>query len=60
MDISYLLIILLVGAFATYFSGDKFASKVALFFALAAFGVSLVLLNNYNLGENINYISMDY
>ena len=56
MDISYLLIILLVGAFATYFSGDKFASKVALFFALAAFGVSLVLLNNFNLGENINCI----
>ena len=56
MDISYLLIILLVGAFATYFSGDKLASKVALFFGLAAFGVSLALLNQFNQGENINVL----
>jgi NADH-quinone oxidoreductase subunit M len=56
MDISYLLIILLVGAFATYFSGDKLASKVALFFGLFAFGVSLALLNQFNQGENINVL----
>ncbi len=56
MDISYLLIILFVGAFATYFSGDKLASKVALFFGLAAFGVSLALLNQFNQGENINVL----
>ncbi len=56
MDISYLLIILLVGAFATYFSGDKLASKVALFFGLVAFGVSLALLNQFNQGENINVL----
>ena len=56
MDISYLLIILLVGAFATYFSGDKLASRIALFFGLAAFGVSLALLNQFNQGENINVL----
>ena len=54
MDISYLLIILLVGAIATFFAGDKLASKVALFFGLASFAISLVLLNQFNQGENIN------
>ena len=54
MDISYLLIILLAGALATYFSGNKLASKVALLFGFAAFGISLVLLNSYNQGANIN------
>ena len=56
MDISYLLIILLVGAIATFFAGDKLASKVALFFGLASFAVSLILLNQFNQGENINVL----
>jgi len=57
MNVSLILIILLVGAFATYIAGDKLASKVALFFGLAAFGCSIVLLNHYNLGENISCLS---
>lgn len=57
MNVSTILIILLIGAFATYFSGDKLASKVALLFSLAALGCSIVLLNNYNAGENISLIS---
>jgi proton-translocating NADH-quinone oxidoreductase chain M len=57
MNVSLILIILLVGAFATYFAGDKLASKVALFFGLASFGCSIVLLNNFNLGENISFIN---
>lgn len=57
MNVSLILIILLVGAFATYLAGDKLASKVALFFGLAAAGASIVLLNHYNLGENISFIS---
>ncbi|MXO03376.1 NuoM family protein [Flavobacterium sp. HBTb2-11-1] len=57
MNVSTILIILLIGAFATYFSGDKLASKVALLFSLAALGCSIVLLNNYNAGENISVIS---
>ena len=55
MNVSVLLIILLVGAFATYFAGDKLASKVALLFSLVAFGLSIALLNSYNAGENINF-----
>ena len=57
MNLSLILIILLVGAFATFLAGDKLASKVALFFGLAAAGCSIVLLNHYNLGENISFIN---
>ncbi|MEO8252955.1 MAG: NADH-quinone oxidoreductase subunit M [Flavobacterium sp.] len=55
MNVSLLLIILLVGAFATYFAGDKLASKVALLFSLVALGIAIVLLNSYNAGENISF-----
>jgi NADH-quinone oxidoreductase subunit M len=57
MNVSLILIILLVGAFATFLAGDKLASKVALFFGLAAAAASIVLLNHYNLGENISFIN---
>jgi NADH-quinone oxidoreductase subunit M len=57
MNVSTILIILLIGAFATYFSGDKLAPKVALLFSLAALGCSIVLLANYNAGENISVIN---
>ena len=57
MNVSLILILLLVGAFATFLAGDKLASKVALFFSLAALGCSIVLLNHYNLGENINVLN---
>jgi len=57
MNVSLILILLLVGALATFLAGDKFASKAALFFSLAALGCSIVLLNHYNLGENINFLS---
>lgn len=55
MNVSLLLIILLVGAFATYFAGDKLASKVALLFSLVALGISIALLNSYNAGANISF-----
>ena len=57
MNVSLILIILLIGAFATYFVGDKLASKVALFFSLAALGCSLVLLSHFNAGENISFVN---
>ncbi|MGA9638302.1 complex I subunit 4 family protein, partial [Flavobacterium sp.] len=57
MNVSLILIILLVGAFITYFSGDKLASKVALLFSLAALGCSVALLNVFNQGENISFIA---
>lgn len=58
MDVTHILIILLVGAFATYFSGDKWASRVALFFGIAAFAGSLCLLSHYNSGIDINYLRL--
>ena len=57
MNVSLILILLLVGAFATYIAGDKLASKVALFFGISALGCSIVLLNHFNLGENISFLS---
>lgn len=56
MNVSLILIILLIGAFATYIAGDKLAAKVALFFGLTALGCSIVLLNHFNLGENISFL----
>ena len=54
MDISYLLIILLLGSLATFLSGDKLASKVALFFGLVSFGFTLYMLSLFNAGQNID------
>jgi len=42
MDVTTILLLLLVGALATFISGDKLASKVALLFSLSAFGLVLV------------------
>jgi len=44
MDIAIILIILLVGSILTYFSGNRFAAKVAMLFSIAAavFSVALV------------------
>jgi NADH-quinone oxidoreductase subunit M len=58
MDVTTLLIILLVGAFATYFSGDKWAPKVALLFGLTAFAGTICLLSQYNLGTEISYTKL--
>ena len=57
MDVTYVLILLFVGALATYFSGDKMAAKVALFFGLASFGLSLYLLTLFNSGQPIDFVS---
>jgi NADH-quinone oxidoreductase subunit M len=56
MNVSILLILLFVGAVTTYLAGDKLASKVALLFSLLSLGVAIVLLNQFNAGENINFI----
>jgi NADH-quinone oxidoreductase subunit M len=58
MDVTTLLIILLVGALATYFSGDKWASKIALLFSLAAFGTSICLLSHFNAGIEISFFKL--
>ena len=58
MDVTTLLLILLVGAFATYFSGDKWAPKVALLVGLTSFASALCLLSQYNLGNEISYTQL--
>ncbi len=58
MDVTTLLIILLVGAFVTYFSGDKWAPKVALLVGLTAFASAICMLSQYNLGNEISYTNL--
>ena len=54
MDISIVLIVLLVGALVTYLSGNKFASKIALVSSIAAFGATVLALNAFQNGENLD------
>jgi NADH-quinone oxidoreductase subunit M len=56
MDVTTILLLLLVGSIATYLSGDKLASKVALVFSLATLGLSLYLLNLLYQGTNISFM----
>ena len=56
MDVTTILLLLLIGSIATFFAGDKLASKVALVFSLGALGLSLYLLNLMSQGANISYI----
>jgi len=56
MDVTTILLLLLVGAIATFFAGDKFASKVALLFSLGALGVSLYVLNLFTQGTDISFM----
>lgn len=59
MNIAIILVILLAGAFATYFSGNRFASKVAMLFAVVAAAFSVSILLNYNAVGTISY-SVDW
>ncbi|TDS65228.1 complex I subunit 4 family protein [Myroides indicus] len=55
MNITILLLTLLIGALATYFSGKKSAAKVALSFAVIAFIETFVLICQHNSGFNADY-----
>lgn len=57
MNVTIILLVLLIGAIATYSFGNKLASKVALFFSLIAVAFSFYLLKLYTIGGNINYLS---
>ncbi len=57
MNVSLLLIVLLIGAIATYASGDKMASKVALFFSLTAVTVTGILINRHTSGISIDFFA---
>lgn len=54
MNVSLILFILLIGALVTFLSGDKLASKVALFFSITALGCTTVLVNHFLGGVNIS------
>lgn len=56
MDVSFILIILLFGAAATYFVGDQWASKAALLFSTAAFAATLYIVYRYNNGMEVSYL----
>ena len=58
MDVSFILIILLFGAAATYFVGDKWASKAALLFSTAAFAATIYILFRYNEGRNVSFVEL--
>jgi NADH-quinone oxidoreductase subunit M len=59
MDISFVLIILLFGAAATYFVGDKWASKAALIFSTAAFAYTAYITYLYStIGANFSFIKV--
>lgn len=57
MDVTTILLLLLVGAIATYFSGDKLASKVALLFGVASFVATIFVLNSFNAGQDVSFFS---
>ncbi len=54
MNVSIILLFLLIGAIATYFSGNKFAAKVALAFSLSSLVLSLYILNLHTSGINVS------
>lgn len=56
MNVSFILILLLFGAVATYFAGDKLAKTVALIFSLASAVFSIYILNLHNAGINPSFI----
>ncbi|MFL9843186.1 complex I subunit 4 family protein [Flavobacterium rhizosphaerae] len=55
MDVSFILVILLFGAAATWFVGDKWASKAALIFSTAAFAATLYIMYRLGQGERVSY-----
>jgi NADH-quinone oxidoreductase subunit M len=57
MDVTTILLLLLIGAIVTYFSGDKLASKVALVFSLGVAAVSFNLLSVYVGGGDISFFA---
>ena len=57
MNVSFILILLLFGALATYFAGDKWAKIVALTFSLVSFAGSVFVLNQHNAGINSDFIA---
>jgi NADH-quinone oxidoreductase subunit M len=57
MNVSFILILLLFGAVATYLAGNKLAKIVALIFSLASMASSLYFVNQYKLHIPSDFIA---
>ncbi len=57
MDVTYLLVILLIGTLVTWLSGDKAAPKVALLSSIVALAVSLLLFNAHLGGVDTGFMA---
>src|SRR5690349_21855249 len=55
MNVSFILILLLFGAIATYFAGDQLAKKVALVFSLASVAGSIYIFNQHMAGIDTGF-----
>ena len=58
MNVTSLLLLLVVGTIATFVSGDKFAARVALFFSIAAFALTLFLTNVFLSGTSVSFLTL--
>ena len=58
MNVTSLLLLLLIGTIVTFLSGDKLAARVALFFSLAAFGLTLLLTNTFLNSSNVGFTQL--
>jgi NADH-quinone oxidoreductase subunit M len=56
MDVTTILLLLLFGSIATFISGDKFASRVALMFSVIALVASIYIANLYSDGFNVGFL----
>ncbi|OYQ38432.1 NADH-quinone oxidoreductase subunit M [Flavobacterium cyanobacteriorum] len=56
MNVSIILIILLAGALVTYLAGNKWASKAAVLFSIAAFAATIGVTISYSNGEATSFI----
>lgn len=57
MNVSFILILLLFGTFATYLAGDKLAKTVAIIFSLASVAGSIFILNQHNAGIDTSFVT---
>ena len=58
MNVTSLLLLLLVGSIATFLSSEKLAARVALFFGVASFGLSLFLTNLYLNANDVSFSTL--
>ena len=55
MNVTSLLLLLLLGTIATFLAGNKWASRVALFFSLISFGFAWFLTNTFLSGTSVDF-----